>query len=178
MPADKGPTVKRVKAPSTLKVLKEQAAAFAKKQGINAAITQIVYRDARRDFVDVDDEDDFELGMTQAIQSKLNAEITFVIKFEKSASLQEERKEPRDAVEDFDMCDDEEAVQARGIKKNKKDKAGIPRKALKNLINNELQKQSREVFNDLLKSKDLGGFIQEEERPQSTQEGKVVHENV
>jgi hypothetical protein len=42
-------------------------------------------------------------------------------------------------------------------KKFKKEK--IPRKALKNLINNELQKSSVEVFNDLLKSKDLGGAI-------------------
>jgi len=76
--------------------------------------------------------------------------------------------------------DDKEESQAKGIKKTKKEKGGIPRKALKNLINNELQKQSREVFNELLKSKDLGGAIEEqnETNPQSVREGKVVHENV
>lgn len=56
----------------------------------------------------------------------------------------------------------------------------VPRKALKNMINNELQKQSREVFSQLLKDKNLGGAIPEDpdadlyDDPQDD----VVHLNV
>jgi len=82
--ADKCPSVKRVKAPATLKLLKEQAAAFAFKCGINSAIAQIVYKEDKKVFVDVDDEDDFQLGMAQALHTRVPPEITFVVKFEKS----------------------------------------------------------------------------------------------
>jgi hypothetical protein len=53
------------------------------------------------------------------------------------------------------MESDDEETPLKGVQKQggkKGGKNGIPRKALKNLINNELQKQSLEVFNDLLKS--------------------------
>ena len=80
---------------------------------------------------------------------------TCIVKFEKSAALAypslEETKEPREV----DMESDDEETPLKGVQKQggkKGGKNGIPRKALKNLINNELQKQSLEVFNDLLKS--------------------------
>ena len=179
--SDKCPSVKRVRSPASLKLLKEQAAAFAAKHGIQTPISQIMYREDKRAFVDVDDEDDFELGMAQAL-SQVPAEITFVIQFAQYPDL-EERKEPRPTAEDVYM-DDEEEVPVKGIKKDKKGggfgKNGIPRKALKNLINNELQKQSREVFNELLQSKDLGGGIEktEDEELYEDEQDHVQHTGV
>lgn len=140
-----------------------------------------MYREDKRAFVDVDDEDDFQLGMAQAL-SLMPAEITFVVQFTAYPDL-EERKDPRPSTEDVDM-DDEEEVPVKGIKKDKKGggygKNGIPRKALKNLINNELQKQSREVFNELLQSRDLGGAIEktEDEELYEDEQDSVQHTNV
>lgn len=56
----------------------------------------------------------------------------------------------------------------------------MPRKALKNLINNELTKQSREVFNELLMSKDLCGAIPKDEDAELYEDPQddVVHLNV
>jgi len=164
--SDRCPNVKRVRAPSSLKQLKEQATNFAAKHGIISPITQIMYKD--KHFVDVDDEEDFQLGMMQVLKTVVPAEITFFVHFEKSATLGypdlEERKEPSTKASEVEMDSDDE-VPAKGIKKNntsKNGKSGIPRKALKNLINNELQKASHEVFNELLKSKDLGGAIEKD----------------
>jgi len=69
------------------------------------------------------------------------------------------------------MKEEGQQTAATGQRKNKKDK-GIPRKALKNLINNELEKQSQEVFKKLLKSEDLPAV------EQTTEEAAVVHTNV
>lgn len=53
----------------------------------------------------------------------------------------------------------------KGRKKKGKDSAfgakGIPRKALKNLIEAELDKQAKQIFNELLSSKNL--LLKEEE---------------
>jgi hypothetical protein len=158
--SDRCPNVKRVRAPSSLKQLKEQSAAFALKHGIATPISQIMYKEDKKAFVDVDDEEDFQLGMMQVLKTKSPAEITFLVQFEKSATLGypdlEENKE-----HDVEMEENDEEAPLRGKKMNTKHnkKEKIPRKALKNLINNELQKSSVEVFNDLLKSKDLGGAI-------------------
>ena len=56
----------------------------------------------------------------------------------------------------------------------------MPRKALKNLINNELAKQSREVFNELLMSKDLCGAIPKDEDAELYEDPQddVIHANV
>ena len=120
-----------------------------------------MYKEDKRAFVDVDDEEDFQLGMMQCLKTASSAEITFLVQFEKSATLGypdlEENKE-----HDVEMEEDDEEAPLRGKKMNTKQcnkKEKIPRKALKNLINNELQKSSVEVFNELLKSKDLGGAI-------------------
>lgn len=62
---------------------------------------------------------------------------------------------------------------AVGKKKNKKDKVkGIPRKALKNLIDAELNKQAVDVFQKLLKSDDLPPV------DQTAKQMEVVHEGV
>jgi len=67
----------------------------------------------------------------------------------------------------------EEIQPVQSQKKNKKGNGkGIPRKALKNLINTELEKQSKEAFYSLLKSEDLPPADQTEE------ESQVIHENV
>merc|ERR1712110_536525 len=171
-------STKRVKAPANFSQLNGAITTFASKFNIVEPVDQIMYSD-RTNWYTVDDEDDFQLGMTQAIQGQMK-EITFVVKFKKSAYPDLEEKKETRQNEDFDMISDDE-VPAKGIKKDKKGfgKNGIPRKALKNLINNELQKSSHEVFNELLKSKDLNGAIADPdadlyEAPQDD----VVHTNV
>lgn len=173
--------MKRVKAPANLAALKTVAEAFASKHEIVAPISSISYKDERAMDIDVDDEDDYQLGMTQALQVKIPKEITFIIQFQKSAYPNLEEKKEAQIVDDVDIDDDEE-VPAKGIKKDKKcshSKGGIPRKALKNLINNELQKQSREVFKELLKDKELGGAMVDEDADlYEDEQEKVVHANV
>jgi hypothetical protein len=51
--------------------------------------------------------------------------------------------------------DEEQEVPVKG-KVNKAKNAKMPRKALKNLINSELEKQSKEIFAELIRRKDLG----------------------
>lgn len=141
-----------------------------------------MYKD--KHWVEVDDEDDYELGMTQIQKTFVPKTVTFVAQFQKSAYPDlEEKKEPApvNVEEDFDMCDAND-MPAKGIKKERKNcqMKTVPRKALKNMINNELQKQSREVFSQLLKDKNLGGAIPEDpdadlyDDPQDD----VVHLNV
>jgi len=74
--------------------------------------------------------------------------------------LEENKEEPKSNSDDVDMIDDDQ-VKSKGVKKCRN--GGIPRKALKNLINNELQTQSRIVFNELMQSKDLAGYIKKTE---------------
>ena len=72
--------------------------------------------------------------------------------------------------DDEEMKD--EAQPATGHSKGKKEKIkGIPRKALKNLINNELEKQAQEVFKQLLKSDDLPQAEQAAGNPDAIHEG-------
>ena len=45
--------------------------------------------------------------------------------------------------------------EVKGAKRPKVEKLGIPRKAIKNLINKELEKQAKEVFEQLIQSDDF-----------------------
>ena len=95
--------------------------------------------------------------------------IEFKVFFQEPASALtypelEEKKEELAWSEEVE--EEEESAPQRGVKKNRSKKEGknaMPRKALKNLINSEFQKQSTEVFNELLKSKDLGGALKNED---------------
>lgn len=76
-----------------------------------------MYKD--NNWVDVDDEDDFELGMTQINKTAPPKTVTFVASFQKSAYPDlEEKKEPApvNQVDDFEMIDEED-LPAKGIKK-------------------------------------------------------------
>jgi len=132
--------------------------------------------------VDVDDQDDFELGMEQAMRG--DKTMNFFAHFQKSAYPDlEEKKEPVStrASDDVVMSSGEDETPAKGIKKGKKGgKQGIPRKALKNLINNELQTQSKEVFGELLRSKDLCGALPKDEDDELYEDpqNEVLHHNV
>jgi len=132
--------------------------------------------------VDVDDEDDFQLGMEQAMRG--DKSMNFFAHFQKSAYPElEEKKEPAStrASDDAVMSSGEDERPAKGLKRGKKGgKQGIPRKALKNLINNELQTQSKEVFSELLKSKDLCGALPKDEDDElyDDPQEEVIHLNV
>ena len=70
--------------------------------------------------------------------------------------------------EDEDMKEDTQP--AKGHSKGKKDKIkGIPRKALKNLINKQLEAQSKDVFQKLLTSDELPSV------EQSAKEAEAIH---
>lgn len=105
--------------------------------------------------LEVEDDDDLELAIAKSMSSDSKS-ITFFIKTSKSVAPKDVKVvcEP----EDEEMKGDDDEAPVKG-KKNKSKNAKMPRKALKNLINAELEKQSREVFNSLLKSNDLGGAI-------------------
>jgi tRNA(Ile)-lysidine synthase TilS/MesJ len=61
---------------------------------------------------------------------------------------------------------------AKGHKNKPKKEKGIPRKAIKNLINNELTKQAQDVFQKLMKSEDLV------EVDMTPEEAEAVHEGI
>ena len=82
-------------------------------------------------WVIVEDNDDLELAF--AIAQSGNMKLTFSIKHPDCASAPHVEKSDEEMKEE----------PAKGHKKAKKEKAkGIPRKALKNLINDELNKQA------------------------------------
>ena len=47
-----------------------------------------MYQEDKRAYVDVDDEDDFELGMTQVLHTKVPREITFIVQFEQKSNAE------------------------------------------------------------------------------------------
>jgi len=97
--------------------------------------------------------------------------ITFFIKTSKSVA-------GAVAQDDEEMKgEDEDEVPAKG-KVNKAKNAKMPRKALKNLINSELEKQSREIFNELIKSKDLGEKVDQKMTDSEAAQSIVEHTGV
>ena len=156
---NKSPVVKRVLA-SDYATLLSQAKALGAKHGVREEECLLRYHDGDN-WVIVEDESDLELAF--AIATSTTSKLIFSIKpasppasslgfaqsqVSTSATVQA-------TVADEEMRD--EGQQATGHKKGRGgDKVkGIPRKALKNLINNELEKQSQEVFKKLLRSDDL-----------------------
>jgi len=79
---------------------------------------------------------------------------------------------PKSGGEDIEMKDDQPAMGQLKGKKQKDKVKGIPRKALKNLINKEFEKQAKNAFEQLLKSDELS-------KPEMTaEEAEQVHEGV
>lgn len=114
-------------------------------------------------WVIVEDDDDLKLAFALAMSD--SKKITFSVKPVNSPVSKEIH-----SAEDEEMKQ-EEAEPATGRKKCKKDKVkGIPRKALKNLINNELEKQAKDVFKQLLKSDDLPP-VEQGDNPDAVHEG-------
>ena len=66
---------------------------FAAKQDIAQPIVQIMYKD--KNWIDVADEDDFQLGMNQIQKFSKTKAVTFVASYEKSANPNLEEKKER-----------------------------------------------------------------------------------
>jgi len=64
------------------------------------------------------------------------------------------------------------------LKKNKDEKKGIPRKALKTLMSQEFEKQSRIIFDKLLKDKGIGLYADSEESKEPASEPVVTHHGI
>ena len=123
--------------------LTNQATTLAAKHGISEDEVKLRYFDGDS-WVIVEDDQDLELAFTIARSGTKK----ILLCINRNAS----------AANDVDMQD--ESQQAKGhmkAKKEKKDKSkgGIPRKALKNLIMAELERQAKDTFQKLLTSDDL-----------------------
>ena len=92
----KNAAYKRIKAPENLQELKDALTSFAAKQDITQPIVQIMYKD--KNWVDVADEDDFQLGMNQIQKFSKTKAVTFVGSYEKSVNpdLEEKKQAPQD----------------------------------------------------------------------------------
>ena len=77
----KNAAYKRIKAPENLQELKDALTSFAAKQDITQPIVQIMYKD--KNWVDVADEDDFQLGMNQIQKFSKTKAVTFVASYQK-----------------------------------------------------------------------------------------------
>lgn len=137
------PIVKRVLA-SDFNTLTAQAVTLAGKHGVPASDVRLRYYDGDA-WVIVEDNDDLDLAFAIAMSD--GKKISFSIK--PTSAPVASSVEPK--MEDEEM---KEEQPDKSHKKGGKGK-GMPRKALKNLINNELEKQAKEVFHQLLKSDDL-----------------------
>jgi len=134
--------VKRIPVPETYEQLTAQASALNQ----NRPVT-ITYIDADGDNVEVMDQSDLILAM----QGR-NA-ITFQVS-NSSVSKMQPQPVSQPVVEEIikteSRPEEEEKV---GVKKGKKPGCGkgMNRKALKNLIQQELEKQSKQIFQEILK---------------------------
>ena len=163
---NKSPVVKRVLA-SDFDTLMKQAKTLAAKHGINEGV-HLRYHDGDS-WIIVEDGDDLELAF--AIAQSNTMKLIFQIKStgaEAPVSSEAQSQSPL-------MQDDEEmkdSAPCRG-KRGGKGGKGMPRKALKNLINNELDKQAKDVFMKLLRSPDDLPAAE-----MNDEEAEAVHENV
>lgn len=113
------------------------------------------------------------MALALAIAVSKDNRITFTIKPEAAQVAPAEVPEVSafaGATEDEEMV--EEPTSRKGKKAGKGRAKGMPRKALKNLINAELEKQAREVFQALLKSDDLPKV------DMTAEQAEVEHEGV
>lgn len=119
--------------------------------------------------VEIEDDDDLELAMAKAISTDPPA-ITFFIKTSRSVTS----KEP--AKMDEEVKSDEE-VPCKGKGKAKRE-GKMPRKALKHLINTELDEQSRKIFKELLRNKRLTEKANKKMTDAEAAQNLVEHTNV
>jgi hypothetical protein len=141
---------------------------LASKNGVNSEQINLRYHDGDN-WVVVEDDDDVQLAFTLARSS--NGKVIFSIKSSAAASAPEISAFATTATT-MDV-DEEMKLPAAGVKgKKPKKEKGIPRKAIKNLINNELNKQAQDVFQKLMKSGDLGDV------DMTPEEAEAVHEGV
>jgi hypothetical protein len=137
----KSPIVKRVIATNYENLL-NHAKKLAAKHEVNPEEINLRYHDGDN-WVVVEDNDDVQLAFTLARSS--NGKVIFTIKASAAAPEISAFASTATTMNNMDEEMKEPAVVAKGHKKPKKEK-GIPRKAIKNLINNELNKQAQDVF--------------------------------
>lgn len=154
---NRSPVVKRVLA-SNYATLMTQTTTLAKKHGVESSALVLKYYDGDS-WVIVEDDQDLELAF--AIATSNDSKLMFTCKAPAASAP---------VPENVQMIDT--GASSIGSKKQKKDK-GPNRKALKNLINNELEKQSQAVFKQLLNSEDLPMT-----EDQTSEDKSVVHEGV
>ena len=166
----KSPVVKRV-MPSNFDTLLTTAKNLATKNGVNPEEINLRYHDGDN-WVVVEDDDDVQLAFTLARSS--NGKVIFTIKSTKAVASAPEISAFATTATTMEVDEEVQPAAAALGHKNKKPKKekGIPRKAIKNLINNELNKQAQDVFQKLMKSGDLGDV------DMTPEEAEAVHEGV
>ena len=139
----KSPVIKRVLA-SDYDTLMSQSKKLAVRHGLSEAECQLKYFDGDS-MVVVEDNDDLDLAF--AIAQTSDNKLTFTIKHPDVASAPAEK-----TMGDVVMKEEKQKKAKKEMPK------GIPRKALKNLINSELDRQAQEVFQKLRQVAAKQGF--------------------
>jgi hypothetical protein len=158
VPGNRTPVAKRLPAKVDFDGLMAKAKALAAKHGmLDDQDPVISYKDDEEwANLEVEDNDDLELALAKAMTSE-QKNLTFFVKTSKTVAQPQQK--PKVQSDDEEMKDGDDEVRVRG-KKNKPKNPKMPRKALKALINQLFEKESKEIFNQLLKSKDLDGLLE------------------
>jgi len=159
--------VKRIPLPANFEQLKQQAAALFQNKPV-----MITYVDSVGDTVEVVDNSDFELSVhgKSAITYNLAPFSGTSMQPQPSVSVQPVIEE---VINTSAKVIEEETKEGKKGKKAGGNK-GLNRKALKNLIQQELQTQSKDIFREILKSPIEG--IEEPKEPVSKE--PMVHEGI
>lgn len=152
--------LKRVPAPVTYEKLSAVVTQLLAKNGLPTEGFRVRYLDVDALWVVVEDDSDLEIAYTLALSS--DKKVTFVI----------QPKEPRG--EDVEMAEEEEPVGKRAGKKQRGGN-GIPRKALRNMIQSQLENQAQQVFSEFLKDKN---FDKPEGQAEESKDPIVEHTGV
>ena len=162
VPGANTPVAKRVPSSMNFDGLMNKAKALAAKHDmLDGKDPVITYKD-EEDWtnLEVEDDDDLELAFAKVMTSE-KKQLTFYIKTSKSVVAPPKAAPSMDI--DEEMKSDDKDVPLKG-KKNKAKNPKMPRKALKALINQEFEAQSKEVFNQLIRSKNLDGLLEDKEK--------------
>ena len=142
---------KRVKTPLSFSALYNQVQTMAQSKGL--AIQSLIIRYIDQDGESVIIEDDNDLEMAYSVAFGADKRIKLIVESEQAVLTQSQAQAPIVQYPDVHMPDaDEVSVPVKKQKAQKED-AGIPRKALKNLIQKELQTAAKESFGQLILEK-------------------------
>lgn len=133
-------------APVTYEALSNLAKTILKKQIGYEPVFQLRYQDIDRVNVVVEDDSDLDIAYTLA----LSGDKKIVFHIQETEDLKKPQK-PQSDVEMVEMIDTEQT--SKKASKQAYGKNGIPRKALRTMIKNQMENQAKTVFDEFIKDK-------------------------